>query len=548
MAVVEATTTGPQSDAPLSSVSWPDGCWTLAFVKQLVEEIRKLAISDGENGAWQAGSESWEAVEAIYKKYLEKNGGKLEGASKFFRKANGLRDVYMKTYPCDQAALNGFLDAIVIRDNDTHAILKRDMIESFRGSEGKSAMDTNRFRYLHLEKYDKTGAYAGGVPEDDVVVQALKKAPWSVKQYKCLAEHPEWSKERYAKAKAKSESSAALSSAVDSTVLFGGAIVEVMVQIATSVCDEVGKMKRYGALEVATPQLRELIVDIIYLCGPCNLCGRPQDLTPGQALCDDGETVAKTRDEAITVDSDGLCACIHWINKTKMNGTKSACVLPPAVVQRLFGCLGDVWTIAMPLYSANCNWATETMSGNSGHFKSHSRWAPLWNQLALGDKDTFTAYNLKHLSVNLLKRVFVMNDTDKAIETLQMIQCNHKSGDATCEYKTVRFAPGAEFTVDRRLFLDGDGQICVAALTGESSVSPVASSSSDTDDSEPMANGGLGDSLKLKRIQATKQAIEEVTLQRPAKRIKVSHSMIEVKSYCNYLKKKEKEGCTLVYE
>ena len=200
----------------------------------------------------------------------------------------------------------------------------------------------------------------------------------------------------------------------------------------------------------------------------------------------------------------------------------------------------------MPLYSANCNWVTETMSG---HFKSHSRWAPLWKELALGEKDTFTAYKLKHLSVNLLKRVFVMNDTDKAIETLQMIQCNHKSGDATREYKTVSFAPGAEFTADRRLFLDGNGQICVAALTGESSASPVASSSSsDTDDSEPMANGGLGGALKPKRIQATEQAIGEATLQRPAKRIKVSHSMMEVESYCKYLKKKEAEGCTLVYE
>ena len=307
------------------SISWPGGNWNLAFVKQAAEALRKLAIADGDC-AWQVGSRTWDCVEMLHNQFLQKNGGKVEGASTWFRKVNGLRDFYMKTYPCDQAELNGFLDAIVIRDNDTHAILKRAMIESFRGSEGKCTMDTNRFRYLHLEKYDKTDAYAGGVPEDDVVVQALKKAPWPVKQYKCLAEHPEWSKERYAKAKAKSESSAALSSAVDSTVLFGGAIVEVMVQIATSVCDEVGKMKRYGALEVATPQLRKLIVDIIYLCGPYNLCGRPQDLTPGQALCDDGETVAKTRDEAITVDSDGLCACIHWINKTKMNGTKSACV------------------------------------------------------------------------------------------------------------------------------------------------------------------------------------------------------------------------------
>ena len=118
-------------------------------------------------------------------------------------------------------------------------------------------------------------------------------------------------------------------------------------------------------------------------------------MTPGKALCGDGTTVSGALDQASTMDSDGLCVRIHWTNKTRTAGMKSACVLPPAVAQRLFKCLGEIWSIAMPLYSANPNWVTETMSP---HFKSpHSRWAPL--REVLGDETTFTAYNLKHLSV-----------------------------------------------------------------------------------------------------------------------------------------------------
>ena len=85
-------------------------------------------------------------------------------------------------------------------------------------------IETNRFRFLMFEQFEKTDASKqGGVPNDHDVVLLLKKAPWSVAQYKCLGEHNELSKARMAKAKAKSEASAALSGNSE-TVQFGAEI------------------------------------------------------------------------------------------------------------------------------------------------------------------------------------------------------------------------------------------------------------------------------------------------------------------------------------
>ena len=474
---------------------WPTGKWNQAFVRKHAKAIydRFVAPFVGDDGmenesVWERGSAAWNAIEATHAKFLEKNGGKLDGAAKWLTKPNGLRDNYMRMYPCNQVFLNGYLDEKLdlIRDNDPHATALRRMVESFRGDDETPLIETNRFRFLMFEQFEKTDASKqGGVPNDHDVVLLLKKAPWSVAQYKCLGEHNELSKARMAKAKAKSEASAALSGNSE-TVQFGAEIVDVMVGIASGVCDKVEQKKRDGALGTATPELKELIADLIYLVGPYNSCGRLGDLTPGKALCGDGTTVAGTLDQASTMDSDGLCVRIHWINKTGIVGTKSACVLPPAVAQRLFKCLGEIWSVAMPLYSANPNWVTETMSP---HFKSpHSRWAPLREVLVPGDETTFTAYNLKHLSVCLLKRIFVMNNTDKAIETLQKIQCNHMNGDATREYKTVTFARGAKFTADRHMFLDG-GMICVNALTGDGIVVTTEYGPSDGDGTRSSSDG-----------------------------------------------------------
>ena len=474
---------------------WPTGKWNQAFVRKHAKAIydRFVAPFVGDGGmenesVWERGSAAWNAIEATHAKFLEKNGGKLDGAAKWLTKPNGLRDNYMRMYPCNQVFLNGYLDEKLdlIRDNDPHATALRRMVESFRGDDETPLIETNRFRFLMFEQFEKTDASKqGGVPNDHDVVLLLKKAPWSVAQYKCLGEHNELSKARMAKAKAKSEASAALSGNSE-PVQFGAEIVDVMVGIANGVCDKVEQKKRDGALGTATPELKELIADLIYLAGPYNSCGRLGDLTPGKALCGDGTTVAGTLDQASTMDSDGLCVRIHWINKTGIVGTKSACVLPPAVAQRLFKCLGEIWSAAMPLYSANPNWVTETMSP---HFKSpHSRWAPLREVLVPGDETTFTAYNLKHLSVCLLKRIFVMNNTDKAIETLQKIQCNHMNGDATREYKTVTFARGAKFTADRHMFLDG-GMICVNALTGDGIVATTEYGPSDGDGTRSSSDG-----------------------------------------------------------
>ena len=493
---------------------WPNGKWNQAFVRKHAKAIHDLCVApfvDGgrkteDESVWEPGSAAWDAVETANAKFLEKNGGKPGGAAKWLTKPNGLRDIYMQMYTLDPTCtlakrkLNGYLDEKLetfdrIGDNDPHARALRRMVKSFRGDDKPQNMkETNRFRFLVFEQFEKTDASKqDGVPKDHDVVLMLKNAPWSVAQYKCLGEHPGQSKERMANAKAKSEASAALSGNSE-TMQFGEEIVDVMVRIAAGVCDEVEQKKRDGALDTAASELKQLIADLIYLAGPYNSCGRPEDLTPGKALCGDGTTVAGTLDQASTMDSDGLCVRIHWINKTRIVGTKSACVLPPAVAQRLFKCLGEIWSIAMPLYSANPNWVTETMSP---HFKSpHSRWATL--REVLGDETTFTAYNLKHLSVSLLKRIFKMNNTDKAIETLQQIQCNHANGDATREYKTVSFAHGATFTVDRHMFLGADGKICVNALTGDDIFVTTEHgapgdegppSSSDGDDGSAMSSG-----------------------------------------------------------
>lgn len=553
----------PPLDWKPAGFQWPTGNWPSEFLRQIVDAMHaynqcvKLSPIGGGDGFWAPDSYMWNIVEEVHAKFLEKNGGKLDPAVKLFTKEKGLRELYMKTYPAwDPVQLNGYLDEIHINENDPHASALHQMVENFRGNDLPRKMKPDRFRYLAIEKFEKTDASKAGVPHTHVAVLSLKKAPWSLAQYKCLGEHPEWEKERRVVSQANAIQPANLSA---NSIYFNEEIVSVMIQITTTVCDRIQEIKTDGGLleSTVTPELKKLIVDAIYISAAYNLCARPEDLTPGVALCKDLRTVAMTMDEAITVDSDGLCACIHCINKTGITteGTKIACILPPAVALRLFGTLGDVWSIAMPLYASNKNWATETMSPHFAcKYKPH-RWAPLWQVLTLNDRPSndgkiaheakFTGYNLKHLSVSLLKHIFVMGAgggdeyNDNGVELLQMKQCNHSTTDATLKYKTVSFIRGAKFTADRRLFLDEHGAIRVVALSGEEITTRECSCTPDDDVSSSSGESVPGGSDTGDSYHPEAEP--------PAKRYKVDHNLTNRASYQAHLDALEATGYELEY-
>ena len=94
--------------------------------------IRRCGRQTEDESVWEPGSAAWNAVETAYAKFLEKNGGKPDGAAKWLTKPNGLRDIYMQMYTLDPTCtlakrkLNGYLDEKLetfdrIGDNDPHA-------------------------------------------------------------------------------------------------------------------------------------------------------------------------------------------------------------------------------------------------------------------------------------------------------------------------------------------------------------------------------------------------------------------------------------------
>ena len=68
------------------------------------------------------------------------------------------------------------------------------------------------------------------------------------------------------------------------------------------------------------------------------------------------------------------------------------------------------------------------------------------------------------------------------------------NGDATREYKTISFSHGATFTADRHMFHDGDGMICVNALTGDRIVVTPEHGPSD-DEGTPSSSDGDDESV-----------------------------------------------------
>ena len=133
---------------------WPNGKWNQAFVRKHAKAIHDLCVApfvDGgrqteDESVWEPGSAAWNAVETAYAKFLEKNGGKPDGAAKWLTKPNGLRDIYMQMYTLDPTCTlaKRKLDVTSTRSSrrSTGSVTTtrmpralRRMVESFRGDD-----------------------------------------------------------------------------------------------------------------------------------------------------------------------------------------------------------------------------------------------------------------------------------------------------------------------------------------------------------------------------------------------------------------------------
>ena len=287
----------------MEGIVWPSGAWNKAFCRKLVEALHDIAVKDGleeDDTTWAKGPGAWQATELIFKKFREKNkGGQAQTAVKAFTKAGGLRDMYMEAYPCNQAALETYLDAVkrqhpVDHDDATRNVLLA-MVDGFLC--GGTTHDLNRHRFKVVGKFAETDAYRHSrALKDDPLVIAMQKAPWSLAQYKCLGEHPEWNHERMGEAPFES-------TLIKRAVTFGPKIVDVVINITNDLCAEIEWMHDDGLLDVVaagkvTPDMKKAIASAIVLLAAFNSCARYGDLTPGLAKQEGGKAVAKTLDEA----------------------------------------------------------------------------------------------------------------------------------------------------------------------------------------------------------------------------------------------------------
>ena len=555
----------------------PDGkVWKTSWLKEeVLPYCNYLAKDDG----FSKGTPLYEYITELQ---VEK--GKLGSRSGVQAWFNNLRDAYEEQYgACDETIFQECLKKI--KDDLGDASIgedpySKDLLEDLAEEFGAT-----------LNQKARNGLYRKGhppVPKDNAFFIRIIESPWGKDQYDCFGERPEACKAR----NDESHAAAQKKMADGQKLVIPHDAGEIVNGIALKLCKSMEKNQSRD--DVKDSVRLQLSATAVYLLSSYGMTGRPQDMAPGCAESGEEGVKASSSGDVFELDESERRIRFKCVKKTKqLKGSAHRAtnwrvlMLPLHTFKRLVACLDHEWEFLVGhkfVKDRPDKWFSKP---STMKFAKSELWAPLREVAERRNGMKCEPYMmLKAISVALLPYRYSHELSPAGITELQKLQCGHYTSSSTQHYllTKVKSTPGGTPPAPK-LWVGFKGRDLIVSETpiaegslassdDESSgeISPSADDDTDGGDEEEdegegeeesttTSNSGDDDSndgsaISTAEVPAAAAAAATATTaaaaaesdEPPAKRIKVHHRMMEMESYCNYLKGKEGEGYTLVYE